>query len=492
MTAEPAPAAAPTPPTAIPTAPATVLSGPPLHGKPTRGGQQVALSPLFEGRFGRMFRRLPTAPPLSDDELAALAETMREPTAPAGWGGAPADGNNPAIPAGYTYFGQFLDHDVTFDPASSLDKLNDPDALTDFRTPRYDLDSLYGSGPADEPFQYDRDTFGKLLIATSAAGEHDLPRNTQGLALIGDPRNDENIIISQLHLAFARLHNTFLDQITATSPELPDTERFVQAQRLTRWHYQWLIVHDYLPKIVGADLMNQLAPTKNGTTDLRLRYYRAKTRPYMPVEFSAAAFRFGHSMIRGIYNLNSSVIDRPIFAPGDAVGPLDDLRGRRPLPAQWPVDWSLFFPINGSKPQPSRRIDSRLVPALFDLPGPGASLALLNLRRGQAMQLPSGQDVARHLNIPRVLTGAELQAPEPTPLWFYILKESELDEHAQGSRLGPVGGRIVAEVLLGLLNGDPHSYLNQQPTWQPTIPDHNGDGLITLADVLAFTTTIAT
>jgi hypothetical protein len=460
-----------------------------LHGKPSRGDRQVSLSPLFEGRFGRMFRRLQPAPLLTDEQITQIAEQMRPVAAPGGGGGVPAAQDNPAIPAGYTYFGQFLDHDVTFDPASSLDKINDPDALRDFRTPRYDLDSLYGSGPADEPFQYAKDGSGKLLLSATASGEPDMPRNTEDIAIIGDPRNDENVIVSQLHVAFARLHNKFVDQVTAEGV-LPAEQRFAEAQRRTRWHYQWVIVHDYLPRIVGPDLVKKLVVTeKDGDINLKLRHYRAKTRPYMPIEFSAAGFRFGHSMIRGIYNLNSLVTDRPIFAPGDAVGELDDLRGRRALPDQWGIDWSMFFSIGGSTPQPSQKIDATLVPALFDLPGTGPSLPFLNLKRGQAMELPSGQDVARHLKVERVWQAAELGVTaEATPLWFYILKESELDPQVLGSRLGPVGGRIVAEVILGLLGGDPHSYLSQEPTWTPTLPDADGDGTFSLGDLIAFAT----
>lgn len=460
-----------------------------LHGKPSRGDRQVSLSPLFEGRFGRMFRRLPSAPPLLDDQLIQIAEQMRQATAPGGWGGVPASSDNPPIPAGYTYFGQFLDHDVTFDPASSLDKINDPDALRDFRTPRYDLDSLYGSGPEDEPFQYAKDGSGKLLLSSNAAGEPDMPRNSEGIALIGDPRNDENVIVSQLHVAFARLHNKFIDQVTAEGTLAPEL-RFAEAQRRTRWHYQWVIVHDYLPRIVGPDLVKKLLVTeKDGDLTLKLRYYRAKTRPYMPIEFSAAGFRFGHSMVRGIYNLNSVVIDKPIFAPSDTVGPRDDLRGRRVLEERWGIDWSMFFSIGGSTPQPSQKIDATVVPALFDLPGDGPSLPFLNLKRGQSMELPSGQDVARHLKVEHVWTAAELGVTaEATPLWFYILKESELDPAVLGSRLGPVGGRIVAEVMLGLLGNDPHSYISQEPTWTPTLPDPDGDGTFSLGDLIAFAT----
>jgi hypothetical protein len=204
------------------------------HGSAPRGldpRRPQPLSPLFEGRFGRMFRRLPPCPPLAPKKLHELAETMREPEPPS------EELDNPDIPAGYTYFGQFLDHDITFDPVATFDRENDPDALASFRTPRFDLDSLYGSGPADEPFQYDRNAPGRFLIGVSA-DQADLPRNAQGIALIGDPRNDENVIVSGLQLAFLLLHNKLLDQAIADG--VPEGQCFEEAQRRLRWHYQWV------------------------------------------------------------------------------------------------------------------------------------------------------------------------------------------------------------------------------------------------------------
>ena len=470
-----------------------------IHGSEPRGSKRVPLSPISEGRFGRMFRRLRPATEYSDDQLTALAEQMREPEptpggTPGGWGhpGAPAeDGDNPAIASGYTYFGQFVDHDITFDPTSQLGRTNDPDALRDFRTPRFDLDSLYGSGPADEPFQYDKNEPGALLLGESN-GQPDLPRNSQGIALIGDPRNDENIIVSQLQLVFLRFHNKVLRDIVVPNTAIAVEDRLDETQRLVRWHYQWVIARDYLPRTCGRELIDQLFELDHtsGQRHVELRYYDPKNDPYMPVEFSGAAFRFGHSQIRAAYNLSDAVPDRPVFLPGDAVGELDDLRGNRPLPLSWTIDWRMFLPIDGSTPQPSRRIDAKLTPGLFDLPriSGDQSLALRNLKRSQALGLPSGQDVARFLGVtPR--TGAELGTDlDPTPLWFYILKESELEDH-RGERLGKVGARIVAEVLLGLLAGDKLSYINVEPGWQPAPPIAPEPGRFELGDLVRYATT---
>ncbi len=455
------------------------------HGSPVRGGQDVARSTLREGRFGRMFRKLPPCPAYGDLELTALADSMREQApAPSGWTPSTPveDGDNAPIPAGHTYFGQFLDHDITFDPASSLQKQNDPDALVNFRSPRFDLDSVYGSGPDDEPFQYATD--GKrLLTASNAAGFDELPRNANGVAIIGDPRNDENSVISQMQLAFIRLHNRFVEQVDAEGA-LHEGYRFAEAQKRTRWTYQWLVVNDYLPRLIGRELLHDLYRTKEhpdkskrrDKPEIVLRHYRARTSAYMPVEFSAAAFRFGHSQIRDRYALNGQ-IERPLFTPGDAAGALADLRGGQQVPADWQISWPFLFDTARASPQPSRRINTTLSASLFDLPGRAAdqsqSLAFLNMRRGQALSLPSGQSVAAHMGNP-VLEPAQLTSasgvavPVPTPLWYYLLKEAEV--MAGGAMLGPSGGRIVGEVLLGLLEQDPASYHNVDPLWHPEPP----------------------
>lgn len=491
----------------------------PFHGyKPPRGQDRTPLSRLHEGRFGRLFRKLDPAPAYgssSEENLAALtalAEQMRDqpaaPDQPAGWGspGAPADtGDNLEIASGYTYFGQFVDHDITFDPLSQLQAKNDPDALHDFRSPRFDLDSLYGSGPVDEPFQYDRERdkpteqrslATKFLLGSNRHGEEDLPRTlpleSQGVAVIGDPRNDENIVVAQLQLSFLKLHNRMVRELSANDGKTPE-QRFSEVQQLVRWHYQWVVALDYLPLIVGKDAMTAVwpqweamasipAPVDGETApDFNLRWFKPKRNAYMPVEFSVAAYRLGHSMVRPAYHLNETVQNVPIFASGEP-GEFGDLRGFRPLPQGWTIEWERFLKIGGSEPQPSRLIDTKISPALFDLPADGGSLPLRNLQRGQALELPSGQDVARLLGV-AVRSGADLGAAlDPTPLWFYILKEAELD--AGGRHLGSVGATIVAEIILGLLALDPSSWINQQPSWRPTIAA--AEGQLKLADLVVF------
>lgn len=449
------------------------------HATPPRGERPVTRSPLSQGRFGRMFRRLDPCPAYDDDVLTALAESMQDLP--------PGEGNNERIPAAYTYLGQFIDHDITFDPVSSLDQANDPDALVNFRTPRLDLDCVYGSGPADEPFQYERDGRRLIVDQENVRGEPDLPRNENGTALIGDPRNDENTIVSQLQLVFIRLHNRFVDQVEeemARGARVGGTDSDVcaEAQRRTRWHYQYMVLHDFLPRTVGEETMRRVIVDGH----LIHRHYRPKQSAFMPVEFSGAAYRFGHSQVRGRYDLNEIVTARPIFAPGDDVDELDDLRGFRPLPRAWTIDWRFYLELDDAhEPQLSRDIDAHLARGLFDLPGPAGALAFLNLKRGQALELPSGQDVARYLGVEPIPRG-ELgdAAPIPTPLWFYILKESEL--RAGGKHLGPTGGLIVAEVFAGLLHEDRQAYGNVDPQWKPQPPVAPAPGRLELKDLVRF------
>jgi hypothetical protein len=475
-----------------------------------RGLMAVPVSPLFEGRFGRMFRNLPIPVP-PREALIALGEAMPEQRR------AGAAEDNPTIPAGYTYLGQFIDHDITFDPVSKLQRFNDPDALVDFRSPRFDLDSVYGSGPADAPFLYEwlnPETRAVKLIAGKnppkdpVDGERlarqDLPRNEQGRALIGDPRNDENIIVGQLHLAFIKLHDRAVDRVKREQ-RLSGAALFEEARRLVTWHYQWVVVHDFLRRVVGDAIVDDvLRPGATATSprSVNLQFFRWHNEPFMPVEFSAASYRFGHSMVRPSYDLNDVVTGVPIFASKDRPGNREHLGGFRRLPSDWTIDWGHFVKIGNSRPQPSRKLNTRLARPLMKLPksldARRNPLAVLNLRRGKALQLPSGQSVATAMG-QTPLTSAELGLgslglsashrsilEQATPLWFYVLKEAEAKSN--GERLGPVAGRIVAEVLIGLLSGDPQSFLNVQPTWTPQGIPAAQPGQFTLSDLLKFAT----
>jgi hypothetical protein len=454
------------------------------HGIPGLRGQ------VEEGaRYGYMFSRLAQERRRTEvlpDAFSALASAMIE---------APGSFDpNTKVPAGYTYFGQFVDHDLTFDPTSTLGRRNEPQELPDFRTPRFDLDSLYGSGPMDQPFLYDwslaKHQGVKLLVGRNPEGREfareDLPRNQHGRALTGDARNDENLIIAQLHLLFIRFHNKVVD-LLSKDPNIRSNELFEQAQELVRWHYQWIVKNDFLPLIVSDDI-----------EDFELERFRWEPgdRPFMPVEFSAGAFRFGHSMVRNDYKLNDDHPNVPILKRRSPFGPT--LAGFRRLPRELEIDWKHFFFTDQSTfAQRSMRIDTRLSAQLAQLPPDNASLPYLNLRRGTDLGVPLGGDVAGALEI-EGLTEEELLAPLPepipervrelvvnrTPLWYYVLCEAK----ARGNRglcLGPTGGRIVAGVINGLLRADCNSYVNAESEWTPELPRHP-DKIHTMADLVKF------
>jgi hypothetical protein len=418
---------------------------------------------------------------------------------------------NRYVPAGYTYLGQFIDHDITFDPTSKLASPAPPTTLRNFRTPRFDLDSLYGSGPLDQPFLYDWDEESvggvkrlrgvKMLVGsnTDEAGVTvaDLPRNEQHRALVGDPRNDENIIVTQLQLLFIHFHNRVVDRVIARDDTLRRDTAFAAARELVLWHYQWIVVHDFLPKIVGKKMADSVLPPagrgKRPTVDLH--FFDSKAKPFMPVEFSGAAYRFGHSMVRDNYVLNDHTKAVSVFGPGPGRNP-ETLIGRRPLPPELEIDWTRFFAMSPTLPNRSMRIDPFLSPTLRHVPPSGRPLAELNLRRGVTLMLPSGQAVAERLGVP-ALSDEQLLAPVPgfaedlrpalfeaTPLWYYVLCEAGSAAGLNGLRLGRVGGRIVAEVLAGLLAADKGSYFNAEGPWAPVLPQQGDD--FTMADLVRY------
>jgi len=389
------------------------------------------------------------------------------------------------IPAGYTYFGQFVDHDITFDPASSLMRQNDPAGLHNHRTPRLDLDNIYGRGPADSPYLYDhKDTnldnqVDKMLIGKIKGSKFpDLPRNSQGRALIGDMRNDENSMVSQLQLAFLMAHNTLADR--ARIAGIKNT--FEAARNSLRWLYQWVVWNDFVRRI-ARDVTYKCALMQVKTKDGRVKWdlglkdvYNWKHQPFMPVEFSVAAYRFGHSMVRNSYQTNHPHHGfgkfKPIFdtsgAPGNP-GSRNDLSGFRPMKLDNTIQWDWFLHMmssGGPFPQMARKIDTKLANALSFLREGGGAMNVLgfrNLLRGVRMELPSGTSVAKKWCIKPIKIDSEHDA-----LWFYILKEAgALPGVNRGQMLGAVGSTIVCATFAGLLKGDPNSWLNIAPCWTP-------------------------
>lgn len=441
---------------------------------------KTELSQSGDGKYGRMFPDLAcddcdeatlltlgSAGSIMDADAAITAEATDD---------APHD--NPCIPAGFPIFGQFIAHNITAD-RSLLQHHTNLREIRNFRTPSLNLESVYGAGPTGEPYLYDNDDPDKLLLGVNDAGRpRDLPRNAQGRALIGDPRNDVHLPIAQLHLAFLTFHNAIVDHLR--SQGTPAANIFAEAQRLTRWHYQWIAANEYLPLTVGQALIDDILA--NGR-----RFYQFDEQPFIPVEFSDAAYRFGHSQIRTVYRLNAHAEGR-IFP---------DLLGGRPVPEARVIDWRYLFALDDAQPpQSSRRIDARLTHALIALPEfiVGAverpeydSLADRDLLRGRALDLPTGEAIARAMGVtPLTPEQVGLRATGwqyETPLWYYTLKEAQVLN--DGVRLGPVAGRTVAETLLGLLDGDPTSYRNAETPWRPTLPAAQ-PGTFTMADLLRF------
>jgi Animal haem peroxidase len=413
-----------------------------------------------EGAAGRYERLFPELPALDGEGDALLA---------LGAAGGICDGGEECedaieTAAGWPLFGQFVAHDITADRSPLTHQAELSDAVN-FRSPRANLECLYGSGQVGSPFLYRRDDPALLLLGRNDRGEeNDVPRNAEGVALIGDPRNDVHVVVSQLHVAMIKLHNRLVER--ARERGVGAAAAFETAQRETIWHYQWVIVNDYLPGLVGAELVDSIL--KYGP-----RFYRPNGAPRIPLEFADAAFRYGHSQVRDSFELSPGSPELRMFP---------DLIGFRPVPAELVIDWSRLFDVDGARPaQRAKLIDGRLARSLIELPAAITgeveleayrSLAGRDLERGHAYGLPSGEAVAEAMgeapldDDPLGLRAAGWAGE--TPLWLYFLAESASRGH--GERLGPTGGRLVAEVLIGILEADSGSYLANQPHWTPTLP----------------------
>ena len=492
---------------------------------------------IAEDRFGRMFPELPPFAEPSNNLETALLELGKR-------GGlldamdaldrspenlivdvtlSANNPNNETHTAGTTFMGQFIDHDITFDLTSRLGQATDPALSPNFRTPGLDLDAVYGGGPHANPELYEeikrghRTERGIKLRVESGGTFEDLPR--QGTtAIIADPRNDENLVIAGLQAAFLLFHNHVVDLLTKSPGHGPDKggmtavagksrpvvssqELFGKARRLTTWHYQWMVVHEFLPLFVGQAIVDDIL--ENGR-----KFYRPEVAQ-IPVEFMGAAYRFGHSMVRPSYRANfTSLKGEPffgfIFDSSQENNPdPDDLRGGFRAPRRY-IGWQTFFDFGDGNVKPNKLIDTKISTPLFDLPlaaiatltppaEPPTSLAQRNLLRQVTWQLPSGQSIAKRMQV-AALSNEDLKElkdfgqklDESTPLWYYILKEAEVME--KGLHLGPVGGRIVGEVIIGLLQLDRHSYLSNMPQWRPTLPTMSGKvtGSFRMVDFLAF------
>jgi hypothetical protein len=454
-------------------------------------------------RFGRMFPDLPPfVVPADDRRRAALSDIGKlgglldaKDNLAAGPVNLITDPNellvnrdNPTHTAGTTFFGQFLDHDMTFDTTSPLGIPTVPENSPNSRTPAFDLDSVYGGGPVASPVLYQSDMV-KLRIENGGLFE-DLPRSSNGTAIIADPRNDENLMIAGLQAAFILFHNAVVDMLRAQG--VPAASQFAQAQQLVRWHYQWIILHEFLPLIIGQSVVNDILTGGR-------KWYKPEPGPaFIPVEFQGGAYRFGHSMVRPSYraNLAGNPDGSPFFgmvfdpAGQNQTDPVD-LRGGRRARRRF-IGWQTFFDFGDGQVKRNKRIDRKISTPLFQLPlaaiasgDPPTALPQRNLLRSMTWSVPAGQRIAQVMGAPMLhlqeLADYGVALENQTPVWYYVLAEAEM--LADGLTLGPVGGRIVGEVFIGLLQLSPTSYLRAQPGWRPTLPSRT-PGTFVMTDLL--------
>jgi len=489
---------------------------------------EIPSSRFYErGKFGRIF---PTLPPCqrgtSRDicDLKKIAQNVINSTE-----------SNPDIPAGYTYLGQFIGHDLSFDPTSFNERIIDPESLWNYRTPALDLDSIYGGGPSISPYLYDQDPskgHGKIYFLLEKRklidGDlfDDVPRmsTVQRTAIIADPRNDDNIIISRIHSAVMCFHNKMVDNVikrskSSSTQNSPD-EIFRAARQLVQWHYQWIVLYDYLPRIIDLsehkDTPIKLTNAQNtfektfcaraqvkwmAEDKNKRKYYTWNHQPFIPLEFSLAAFRFGHSQVQKSYRFNPYIdCKNELF-----LFPIEYFISKEHFAR---VHYRFFFPDVGEIGLESNKIDPLIVDVMANLPVgvPKINLPFRNLVRGMQRNIPSGQDIAKAMGLKPLIIddksllddttkGVHIEAqpkkfrpkfPEHlkanTPLWYYILYEAK--KKNDGLRLGPVCSRIVAEVIIGLIQGDKTSFLNQDPNWVPTGKDDKPKPSFSMVDLL--------
>ncbi len=552
--------------------------------------------------------------------LDALGEAMAAVRPPGSDVNAQDQNPDSAIPPIFTYWSQFIDHeltartdrdesvsDITVDDADlkPADRSKVEHGLLNRRTPALELDCVYGDGPPGQHghrLRHRRERnvglarkmrdgakmrIGTVEVVTNPQGQpvgavppregdlnRDLPRigallaagvvkredfpeklqdspTFEQRAFIGDPRNDENLVVAQFHVAMLRFHNAVVDWLQANDPHQDRRDMdglFENTRRIVRWTFQWLTVNQFLKTLLRPDVVDRVI--KEGAPLYQRQ--RDDTRgPYMPIEFSAACYRFGHSMIRNVYDYNrnfgrqegagqpligNAPLDLLFLFTGQSKTPFDPTREDPPvpptpkvLPHNWIIEWNRFdgtspHDVNDKQPaRLARRIDTQLAPRLGDMPNEGAPdqgapegaeeaernarflkllkhLARRNLRRGYQLSLPTGQALARSIGA-EPLTRDELGGGD-VPGMKQALEQGgfldrtplwfyvlkEAEVREGGQRLGEVGSRIVAETFIGVLLADPESYLAQARNWDPSQPTPRTRQPVKLPDGRAITT----
>jgi Animal haem peroxidase len=458
----------------------------------------------------------------SEADLIALADLMvddDDPSKPAMVKG--PHGPEAATPpsrsliSGLLYLAQLVDHDVSLDRTRLCDAVKvTPENRVNWRSPFLDLDSVYGGGPEVSPWLYYlpiKNLTGpallpgqeRFLIGTTAPSQLpcDLPRTTAGRPVIAEPRNEENLILAQLHVLMLRFHNRVVAALE--DKEIDDGgltgSYFSKAQQLVTWHYQYIVIHELLDVLLDRTILNDALANCAPLSSI-------------PIEFALAGFRVGHSMIRNGYKMNAAHANAPLTQllnlNSMGVPPLTR------LPDEWIIDWRRFF---GGFAMPaemlnrSHGLDTLVAKALHHLGFPTSledtpnsattfSLPAITLLRGSRSGLPSGQAMATEFG-EALLTDDEMEVQQAipimdalkrfgflndTPLWFYILQESCVRTKKCG--VGPTGSRLIANTLVGLLKADRDSILNAGKAWQPPTWKSRGITVKTMADLLRIAT----
>lgn len=474
------------------------------------------------------------------------------------------------LPAAYTYFGQFVNHDISAPrgdvmsqdagaPPAGVVGAVDPPGLDRSRRASVaiildnffndhpeplTLASLYGDGPGStdpsvralyaadgkrfrlgktrrEVDQVFIDDMKDPALVEHATGAPDLLR-TGGSPLIADLRNDENLIISQLHLALLLFHNKV---VAALEPSHPNPAKcFDEARKVVTRHYHWLILNDYLPQLLSRKVQGR--PLADYPSNL--------PKPNeVPLEFTTAAFRFGHSMVGSAYDFNANFGVGGHLAPEGAT--LEHLfaftshqnmgqsaPGLPELPDHWVIDWERMTRFQagtaGAPPRPfgnAERIDLNFAPDMLNVVGDSeiavhGSILFRNLMRGFHRRMPFGQQLADQYGVDR-LSEAEVRKALPkekalppgkkslrqvaedlgmlteTPAWLYFLCESRLRE--AGERVGPTASHIIADTIVGLMRHNRKSMLNTAPDWHPSqspVTTPGAEGLTSIRKFLQF------
>lgn len=408
------------------------------------------------------------------------------------------------IPAGYTFFAQFIDHDITLDTISQLNKPGqEPSDIKNQRTPTLDLDCVYGLGPEAQPHLYDNTRDGFLATGTPQGRPWDLARTPTGVALIGDPRNDENIFVGQMQLLWIRFHNALMLSYMGLGGA-PD-RRFEEVQKIVRHHYQYIVLYDLLRRVCHpatyAFAINKIEQSAAERLELLKAGKKPTSKAYplifthggkcglpMPVEFSVAAYRFGHTTVRDSYPCNATQIDIDLF--DERFGTL----GFSGLPEELAVDWRFQLEVDPTiDPVNTKAFDHLFPDELMVMPDPivgrtspnNRSLAFRNLVRGRSLGLASGeriaQDLQAHYPSVSVLTPAQLfdssafpgmeqkakdakklAKDSGTPLFFYLMREAAIEGGC--ATLGPAGSAILLEVFgRMLLDCTTSFFFNREP-----------------------------